>query len=465
MKIKKLSALIQKDRGNCNDHFKIFGDRMNDTKLRAPAWIHKTFVPLFFLILCPPAVFALWYIHTSLGGSFSLFWHLVQEVGLMKTLANISYPIVYGSPMAWKILGIYAAFQLCLMKLVPGKPFEGPVTPMGNIPIYKNNGLACFLITMASFVLGGYVFHFFSPTILYDHLGPIFGALNLFSLFFCLFLYLKGIIAPSSSDHGTSGNPFFDYYWGTELYPRIGGWDVKQFTNCRFGMMGWPLLLLSYAAKQDQLYGLSDSMMIAVALQLIYVGKFFIWEGGYLRSLDIMHDRAGFYICWGCLVWVPCVYTSSTLYLVHHPHHLGPLLGGTIFTLGAVSILINYLADRQRQKVREKSGDCLVWRKPPRLIEATYQTTTGETKQGLLLSSGWWGLSRHFHYLPEIAAAFFWALPALFVNFLPYFYVLFLTFLLLDRSFRHDKRCADKYGVYWDLYCEQVPYKIIPYVY
>ena len=133
--------------------------------------------------------------------------------------------------------------------------------------------------------------------------------------------------------------------------------------------------------------------------------------------------------------------------------------------LGAGSILINYLADRQRQKVRAKWGDCLVWRKPPRLIEATYQTETGETKQGLLLSSGWWGLSRHFHYLPEIAAAFFWALPALFVNFLPYFYVIFLTFLLLDRSFRHDKRCADKYGTYWKQYCEQVPYKIIPYVF
>lgn len=61
-----------------------------------------------------------------------------------------------------------------------------------------------------------------------------------------------------------------------------------MFTNCRFGMVGWSLLLLSYAAKQDQLYGLSDSMIVAVALQLIYITKFFFWETGYLRSLDIM---------------------------------------------------------------------------------------------------------------------------------------------------------------------------------
>lgn len=29
---------------------------------------------------------------------------------------------------------------------------------------------------------------------------------------------------------------------GTELYPRIFGWDVKVFTNCRFGMMFWALV-------------------------------------------------------------------------------------------------------------------------------------------------------------------------------------------------------------------------------
>ena len=351
------------------------------------------------------------------------------------------------------------------MKVVPGKPFLGPITPKGNIPVYKANGVPCFFITLTAFVLGGFVFKWFSPTLLYDNLGPILGALNSFSLLFCLFLYLKGIYAPSSTDSGTTGYPLFDYYWGTELYPRILGWDVKMFTNCRFGMMGWPLLLISYAAKQSELYGLSDSMIVAVALQLIYVAKFFVWETGYLRSLDIMHDRAGFMICWGCLVWVPCIYTSSTLYLVHHPVHLGFFWASFIFLAGAVSILINYLADRQRQQVRATNGECLVWKRPPHLISASYQTQAGETKQTLLLASGWWGIARHFHYVPEILAAFFWTVPALFTHFSPYFYVLFLTVLLVDRAYRHDKRCADKYGPAWDLYCKKVPYKIIPFVF
>lgn len=435
------------------------------TKDRVPLWVHNTLVPLFLLTVCPPTVFVFWHINTALDGSFIAFWQQVVQFGLFQTLAKIWGPVAFGSATAWKILGIYALFQLILMRLVPGKPFLGPVTPKGNVPVYKANGFACYLITFATFIVTSFGLGWFSPSIIFDHMGPMLGALNVFSLCFCLFLYLKGRVFPSSSDHGVTGNPFFDYYWGTELYPRIFGWDVKQFTNCRFGMMGWGLILLSYAAKQHELYGLSDSMVVSVALQLFYISKFFLWEPGYLRSLDIMHDRAGFYICWGCLVWLPCIYTSPSQYLVHHPIHLGLPLASLILLAGTFSILINYLADRQRQIVRAKNGACLVWRQTPILIDAPYITETGEAKKTILLASGWWGLSRHFHYIPEILASFFWSMPALFTHFMPYFYTIYLTILLVDRAFRHDKRCADKYGNAWDAYCSRVKYKLIPYVF
>ena len=41
---------------------------------------------------------------------------------------------------------------------------------------------------------------------------------------------------------------------------------------------------------------------VSVILQLTYITKFFHWEMGYMNSMDIQHDRAGFYLCWGCLV-------------------------------------------------------------------------------------------------------------------------------------------------------------------
>jgi 7-dehydrocholesterol reductase len=374
-------------------------------------------------------------------------------------------PIFFGNKTAWFMIGVYSIFQIMLMKYLPGKRFEGPITPKGNIPVYNANGIASFVITLGAFFLGSFVLKLFSPTIIYDNFGPLLGALNVFSLLFCLALYFKGKYKPSSTDSGCSKNAIFDYYWGTELYPRIFGVDLKMFTNCRFGMMSWSLIILSFLFKQQQLGQLSDSMIISVALQIIYCAKFFIWETGYLRSLDIMHDRAGYYICWGCLVWVPGIYTSSAQYFVLNPIHLGLFTSIAIFALGIGSIVINYLADRQRQMVRATNGKCLVFGKQPKLIPVDYVTEQGEKKKTILLASGWWGIARHFHYVPEIIAALCWALPALHHAALPYFYVFFLTLLLLDRAQRDDLRCKKKYGAGWDVYCKAVPYKILPKIY
>ena len=427
--------------------------------------LRNTLGPLFLIIACPLFALVMWYTNTVLHGSFAILRDSFQQHGIFATLATIWAPVYLGSPLAWKIIAIFTLFQLALMRVLPGKIVDGPITPAGNVPVYKANGVLAFVTTLVTFCVGSFVLKLFPATIIYDNFGYILGALNISSLVFCLFLYLKGRYAPSSSDAGLSGNFIFDYYWGTELYPKILGWHLKKFITCRFGMMSWGIILISYAAKQQSLYGfISNSMLISVGLQLLYIAKFYWWETGYLRSLDIMHDRAGFYICWGCMVWVPCIYTSPSMYLVLHPVILTTLSAVAIFMAGVACILVNYLADRQRQRVRATGGACSVWGKQPLITLATYTTERGETKQNIILASGWWGISRHFNYLPEIGAAFCWSVPALFTHFAPYFYVIFLTFLLFDRAFRDDKRCAKKYGEFWENYCKLVPYKIIPFV-
>lgn len=426
--------------------------------------IRNTLGPLFLILCCPPVVILLWYTLVNLDGSLSKLINEIGIYGFFPFLATIWSPFFFGSTTAWKMLAIFAAIQLLFLRLLPGKNYRGPLTPQGHVPHYKANGIPAYFCTLGLWFLGAYVFHWFSPTIIYDHFGELLGALNIFSLGFCFFLFIKGYWFPSGKDAYKDGNWIFDYYWGIELYPRVLGWDIKQFTNCRMALMGWAIIILSFAAKQHQLYGLSDSMLVAVALQLIYITKFFAWETGYLSSLDIMHDHAGFYICWGCLVWVPGVYTSSTLYLVNHPNHLGWALASLIFILGSISILSNYFADRQRQRVRQTEGNCKVWWRKPVLIHAHYTTEQGIKKKNLLLASGWWGIARHFHYVPEILGAFFWSVPALFQSPLPYFYVAFLTILLFDRAYRDDQRCGKKYGSDWEKYCQKVPYKFIPYL-
>lgn len=425
-----------------------------------------TLGPLFLMTACPPFVFVIWHTHTALGGSLAELVAQFTEEGVFSTLWAVSAPHLLGSPIAWGAISIFAVIQLIFMRILPGARWEGPVTPKGNVPVYKANGVLAFVATIALWFLATVGLRLFPGGILYDNLGDIYGALNTFSLVFCLGLYLKGRFAPSTSDSGHSGNPVFDYYWGTELYPRLWGWDLKQFTNCRFGMMGWPVLLLSYAAAQVERHEiLSDGMIVAVGIQLFYVAKFFWWETGYLRSLDIMHDRAGFYICWGCLVWVPSVYTQSTIFLVDNPIEYGLPLTLLLLALGIGAVTINYLADADRQRVRATGGKTLVWGKPPELIRAPYTTAEGEQRENLLLVSGWWGLSRHFHYLPEIAGAFFWTLPVGFGHALPWFYVVFLTILLFDRARRDDARCARKYGPVWDEYKRRVKWEVIPGVY
>lgn len=156
------------------------------------------------------------------------------------------------------------------------------------------------------------------------------------------------------------------------------------------------------------------------------------------------------------------MYVSHSLFIVNHAADMSAWLAYTFLIVGYLCVYINYDADRQRALVRRTDGKCLIWGKPPSVIRATYVTERGETKESLLLCSGWWGVSRHFHYVPEILAALCWALPGGFTHFMPYFYVCFLTVLLADRAFRDDKRCSDKYGKFYAEYCRRVPYKIIP---
>ncbi len=88
----------------------------------------------------------------------------------------------------------------------------------------------------------------------------------------------QGKYAPSSSDSGGTGSLVYDYYWGRELYPRIGRhFDLKTWTNCRMGMMGWGVLVLCYAAKQYEATGaVANSMAVSVLLQHAYIFKFFL---------------------------------------------------------------------------------------------------------------------------------------------------------------------------------------------
>ncbi|KAF8819707.1 putative 7-dehydrocholesterol reductase [Cardiosporidium cionae] len=393
--------------------------------------------PLLLMLACPNFSVLLWWILKHNDGSLLNSLHVARNQGFFSTFISV-YPSPLESSALW-ILAVFFVAALVLTRILPGKMFVGPLSSSGYRNEYKANGTLYWISMNVLFIMG-------------SEYG--FGLYNARRYF------------PSTRDSGTSGNFFNDFWAGTELYPKIFGWDVKLCSNDRIGLTWWGIALLSFASKQYEMLGyVSEAMAVSVLLQWIYLLKFFVWETGYFCTVDMQHDCAGFYLCWGCLVWVPSVYTLSTHWLVTHPIRLTILSSAFLLGGGLSMIWLNYVIDSERQRVRATNGMACKKGKKPLTIKAYYLDEKKTWQNSLLLASGWWGLATHIHYIPELLAAIFWTPPVQFSFFLPYFYVVFLAILLLDRSCRDNARCASKYGKYWEEYRRLVPWQMIPYVF
>lgn len=257
------------------------------------SWLNIICSLLAFLI-APSLVMLVAYTIINLDGSVNRLVDLLSSQHPQDILQQIWWPYILGNYEVWTIIGIFVTFELLLIIVLPGYHYTGSVTPKGNVPHYKNNGLLAFSVTIIAFGILVY-YDIFNPAILYENFMYLIGALNLFSLCTSLILFIKGKCLPSTSD--VTDGLVYGFFQGVELHPRILGCGMKLLINSRFGVMGWALLLLSYISKQYQITGeISDSIAVAVSLQLLYIMKFFYWEQGYTGTLSIIHDRAGFFM-------------------------------------------------------------------------------------------------------------------------------------------------------------------------
>ena len=74
-----------------------------------------------------------WFTFTQLDGSLKKFVGFAQTEGFQGLWQAWPQP----SLEAWVTLVCFGLFEAALQRFVPGKRFEGPVTPDGNIPVYK----------------------------------------------------------------------------------------------------------------------------------------------------------------------------------------------------------------------------------------------------------------------------------------------------------------------------------------
>ena len=202
---------------------------------------------------------------------------------------------------------------------------------------------------------------------------------------------------------------------------------------------------------------------LANLLQLVYVLDFFAREDWYLRTIDMHHDRFGFYLAWGSTVWIPFVYTLQSAYLARHPVRLSRAATVGILALACAGYAVFLSANRQRDRFRRSDGAVRIWRRKATSIPASDVTADGAVHHTRLLASGWWGLARHANYAGDIMMAAAVSLACGFAQLLlPYFYTVYLTVLLVHRVHRDDRRCREKYGAAWALYCAAVPYRMVP---
>ncbi|KAL2913633.1 hypothetical protein HK105_206793 [Polyrhizophydium stewartii] len=419
----------------------------------------------FMLAFCPFIVTYFWMACDSFQCSIVAPVEYVQAHGFEQLYHNhFPKPTVFGFQLYFGWL----SFQAILYMLLPGKIGYGQTTPAGHTLEYVVNGLLAWFVTHALFIAGSLYFGLFDASIIADNWGALLIAANVYGYFLTFFSYFKAYAFPShAEDRKISNSAVYNLFMGIEFNPRLGKYfDFKLFHNGRPGIIAWTLINFSFAAAQYNRIGyVTNSMLLLNWLHLVYVIDFFYNEDWYLRTIDIAHDHFGFYLAWGDTVWLPWMYTLQSHFLLRNPIDLSTPAFTAVFAIGMVGYYIFRTVNNQKDLVRSTDGKCLIWGKPAKVIRTEFATTDGKIHRSLLLTSGYWGISRHFNYVGDLLISLAMCLTCGTGYILPYFYIVYMSILLYQRIERDHMRCKGKYGDYWDQYCKEVPYKLIPYVF
>ena len=166
------------------------------------ALFRRVLMPLFLLSVCPPFAIVVWHTHAPWTAGLRAPLPDVRSARGARRAAHIWRPVFFGTPTAWPIIGCFAAFELPLMRVLPGPDFQWPITPDGNVPVYKPTGRRPSSTSLATCCRGAApsactCSRRASSTIIF---GAILGALNVFSLVFCLRSLPQGPLLPVERD-------------------------------------------------------------------------------------------------------------------------------------------------------------------------------------------------------------------------------------------------------------------------
>jgi len=361
-------------------------------------------------------------------------------------------------------IGGFVLFEVLLMALLPSPRCECLPTPGGNIVSFRVNALPAWFITVGAYFALQYA-EIMPQTFVHDEFFDLLTVLVIFGDVGSFLFYLKGIFTPSNSDATFRGRFWQDFYLGIELHPKIGPINCKLFTIGRIGMNLWTIVNLGHLQKEYANLGYVTWPMILTNLFAAVYTVDWAWkEIWYIRTIDMCHDRFGFMLCSGPLIFMPTFFCCQPFFLSYRTHEISTpfaIFVGALFFFWYVMFRV---CNDQKDLARKTKGKYPMWGYKPKMIAAKYTTGDGKEHSSLLLASHLWGVSRHFNYFTDWAMTFCYSLACGFSNLTPHLYGIYMVCLLAHRAYRDDRKCRIKYGKYWDEYCEICPHIFIPYV-
>ena len=354
-------------------------------------------------------------------------------------------------------LAVYFLFLLAQV-ILPGRRVPGYVIDpeTGKPRHYRLNGILVFAIALVVWALEvtGMPRDWFYRSSVYAVAGGT------------VFATIASFVAVFSQPERESRNPFLGLWDGRarELSFFNDRFDVKMYFYAVGGTM-LSLNALSGAAYHYELFGENSNpgVFLYAAFFTFYILDYFVFERVQLYTYDLIHERLGFKLFWGCLVVYGWLFILPLWGLAVYPDPGFSPAWTNVWLVGTTALFlfgwgISRGANNQKYTFKRWPDRKFLGLIEPKYIEA------GDRK---ILCSGLWGAARHFNYLGEGFLALAIALVfGYFTNPWAWTYFVFIVSLFTFRQRFDDAYCAEKYGAdKWAEYQARVKYRIVPGIY